>query len=404
MILNFQLVTGEAKEEEKTGEEEIEEVEEFTMLNIMPYLRIPKREFIRYSIIQKFEYLDNYYLSKGDREDRFVSITSPSVSIRYPMQRFYLEGGYTYAFTYYTEDDEQLHAHNANIKLYHRPTRRFSIGLTDEFLRNDRAEQEEDIDVKVPGKTFNRNNLRAEAKYEISRRLRCGAQGSLSFTDFEERTTGALPNKTEFGSSGNIEYVIDKRTTAGVVYNFYTTLFEESDEKDSYKHTTHLTYSHRVLKAFTVNAHGGYDFISYESGEDVFGVSGGADLSFDISRLTKFTLGYNYKFEDSSREDYLVHRTHGFQARLRHNLTPRFVIGAVSFYNIWLYDSEHDISTTSAKSDKRSDVIGFGCDLNYKLTKIIDITATYNMNTKISDFSDDEYLSNHYLLTVRAAF
>ena len=154
VILNFQLVTGEAKEEEKTEEEEIEEVEEFTMLNIMPYLRIPKREFIRYSIIQKFEYLDNYYLSEHDRKGRFVSISSPAISIRYPRGRSYLEGDYNYAFTHYIDYDDYLHAHNANIKLYHRPTRRFSIGLTDNFIRNDRAEQEKDIDVKVPGKAF----------------------------------------------------------------------------------------------------------------------------------------------------------------------------------------------------------------------------------------------------------
>jgi hypothetical protein len=386
--------------------EDAEEAEEDTMLNIMPSLSIPKTPSLQYAIAQKFEYNDNFYLEKKDKKKgRFSSITSPTVSLTCPIGRTYLEGNYDYQFTYYMREQETLSRQEANIKIYHRPTRRFSVGLTEQFLRNNLPDQDDPIDVKVAGKTFDRNKLAAEIKYEINRKWRIGADGSYNFIYFKEWPSDAIPENIEFSGGINTEYVIDRRTTLGLFYDFSDAIFlKDQDQKGSVRHDMQIRYSHRIQKAFAVDTYAGYNLIAYDTGDDVTGAVAGTDLRFDISRFTQFAIGYDYGLNNSLKKDNLVYRSHSFHVNLDHNITPRLAVNARSSYNVWRYDSKYAIINSGSAPDRQSEVIRFECGLNYKLTKKIDIGATYNTSSKFSDFSNDAYYNNIYLATLRASF
>ncbi len=406
VMLTFPAVTGVAEEDKKDTAGEVG-MSKFagreTMLNLMPSLKIPKKTSVKYSIMQQFEYIDNFNLSQKDIESRFASISWPGVSIKYPLGRSYLEGNYEYGFTYYMGHD-YINRHSANVKAYHRPTRRFSMGLTDSFTMSDRPEMQRDIDVKVAGETFDRNTLKGELKYEINKRLRCGLDGEYSFFRFKSEPSDVSANREEFNGGGVIDYVIERRTTISGTYNFSETLFRDTNEKDGYKHSIGLRYSDRTRKAFNVNVYTNYDLIHYRDGEDINGFTAGTTLGFDLSRFTKFILAYNYIFENSSRADYLAYRTHSIQGSLNHNITPRLMTNVNSSYDLRLYAPEYRVSGSGAGSNRMSGSIIFGCGITYKLMKMVDIGATYNTNAKFSDFDDDAYFVNHYLLTIRAAF
>ncbi len=406
VMLTFPAVTGAAEEDKKdtTGEVGMSKfAERETMLNLMPSLKISKKTSVKYSIMQQFEYIDNFNLSRKDIESRFASISSPGVSIKYSLGRSYLEGDYEYGFTYYMGHD-YINRHNANVRVYHRPTRRLSMGLTDGFTISDRPEMQRDIDVKVPGETFSRNTLSGEIKYEINKRLRCGLDGGYSFFRFKNEPSDVSANMAEFNGGGVIDYVIGRRTTISGTYNLQEMLFRDTNEKNGYKHSIGLSYSDRARKTFNVNVFTNYNLAHYRDGEDINGFTAGTTLGFDPSRFTKFTLTYNYIFENSSRADYLVYRTHGIQGSLRHNITPRLMTNVNSSYDLRLYAPEYRVSGSGAGSDRMNSTIIFECGITYKLMKMVDIGATYNTNAKFSDFDDDSYFVNHYLLTIRAAF
>ncbi|MDO8525675.1 MAG: outer membrane beta-barrel protein [Candidatus Omnitrophota bacterium] len=382
-----------------------ESIEEDTMLDIMPYLKIFKRTSVEFNITQQFQYMDNYYLSKTPRdgESRFGSVTSPSVSIKYPKGRSYLEGDYAYGLNYYIGDNIVNDQHAA-LKAYHRPTRRFSMGLAEDFIRSDQPNQQPDIDVKAGGGIFSRNTLRAEGKYEINRRLRCGATASYGFIDFTNEPADASANRNVFSGGGDIEYIIDPTAALAAVYNFNEALFTDTGKKDAREYSVSLRYSRRVTKAFNVIARGGYNFVSYRNGEDTNSASAGAILNFDISRFTGFTLSYDYGLENSSKKNYLAYMANTFRAGLKHSLTPRLILNVTSSYDIWFYAPEFNMDNTTAGLNKDSEVMTLECGLNYKLTKIIDLNATYNTSAKFSDFSDDQYFANIYTVSIRAMF
>lgn len=278
------------------------------------------------------------------------------------------------------------------------------MGLTENFVRSDQPEQQPDIDVKAAGETFDRNTLAAEVQYEMNKRLRCGLRGGYSFFLFSNEPDDVAANRVEFNVGGIINYVLNSRTIAGIAYDFSDTAFKDISGKGSGKHSITLNYQYSVRKAFSVSAHAGYGLMYYREGEVITGASAGASLNFDISRLTTFSLNCDYSFDDSSREDYLAYRDYAIGGALRHNLTPRLAISAASSCSLWLYDTGYKVDNSGAGQDKMSSVIGFDCGINYKLTKMIDIGATYDTNAKFSDFGDDEYFVNHYLLTIRASF
>ena len=69
-----------------------------------------------------------------------------------------------------------------------------------------------------------------------------------------------------------------------------------------------------------------------------------------------------------------------------------------------LRESSASSRSSGSRADRQSELIQFQCGLNYRLTKKIDIGATYNTSAKFSDFNNDAYFNNIYMATVRATF
>ena len=383
-----------------------ENTEEDTMLNIMSLLNIPKKTVVRYSIREQFEYLDNYYLSSKGKQGRFGLITTPEVSVKYPMNkvRSYVEGNYQYSLADYLGENV-FNRHNVEVKAYHRPTRRLSIGVLEKFVRSDAQDEQTGLDVKVAGEALNRNNLSMQGKYELTKKIRCGVTGNYGFVSFKETVKDTTPDRTEFGAGGDMEYVVDRQSIIRAAYNFYRWSFKESgNEKDSDQHSMSLNYLHKITKTSSVTAHAGYDLISYESRQETGSASAGFALDYAVSRFTKFNLKYNYALQQSLREQYLAYEDHSFQGGVTHYFNPRLTVGMNASYDLYLYNPEDSVSSSGITSKKVSHMVTSACYVNYKFSKNIDLGMEYYTNMKFSDFSDDQYFSNHYILNLKAKF
>ncbi len=399
VILNGALVKASTEENDASGV-----TEEDTMLNIMPKLSVPKRVSTEYSASQQFVYVDNYFETIKNKEGRLASVSSPGISVKYPISdRSYLKGDYAYGYTYYLGKNS-INRHEASVKAYHRPTRRFSMGLTEEFIRSDSQELEEGIDIKTAGVVMTKNTLKAEAKYELNKKLRIGAGTDYSLTNFEETAAGTSPNTNEITIGGDMEYLVSKNSVASLIYNFCDTFFKGSGDKDSYKNEALLRYVYDIAKAVSVGISGGYETINYRSGQEEGGVTAGLNLDYKVSRFTQANFRYEYSIHNSLRDNYLGYIQHGFSGDINHYLTPRVIAGASASAAVNIYNSSAAVNGANITTDKASFDLRARCFINYKLTKWIDAGAEYFLNMKFSDFADDEYISNHYIVNMKVTF
>lgn len=393
------------------AEESVEEYEEYTMLEMMEYLMIPRRAVGKISLSDKVEYIDNYFFQKEKDEttdSRFSNIIAPSIYLKYPMGRTYLEGRYDYDFTYYITHGEIAHRHNANVKLYHRPTRRLSVGLSDTFNRSDYAVQETTVDTPVGGRTITTNVLNGETVYELTRRLRTRLWGNYSILDFKEEAEGNSGDHEAAAFGSGVGVIADPRSTIWASYGLRKTWFEKLKKKSSANHIVRLNFNRKVQKKFDVTVGGGYNFLHYDTGEEVRGFTADTDLKFFLSKFTDIDFAYAYGFTDSVKEDFLVYRSHTVKAAMRHTLTPRISMDAEIHYLLAYYDRDFEIKKSPSdpvlSDTKNSKTFGAQANMNYKISRIFDVGATYNVDVKFSDFEQDDYFANKYLVYVKAEF
>lgn len=366
-------------------------------------------------------FTDNFYERESNRQSEFVTRITPGIWVSLPASPYQL-----------------LQVRTLNVAPGGLELSRFrSKGKTrlqaygsyqGDILLHDRFDEEDQVNQK--GEGFFRYNFRGGLSVEL-----------LDVYILDRDAAGDGPTRTleKFTSNlvnATLSYEISPKTIAEIEYGLYT-LDYDSDDRD-FRDRDDQSFSGRFFYRFMpkTSAFVEYNFFSIDYDQDVLSDSDehqvylGIQWQQTMKSLWRAMVGYGKKdFDDEDQDttdnflseiqfrhrftsktyvdlkgtrrtnetdttgsEYIL--SHKMQLRYYQRITPKFLTSADIFYSNDDYKG----------SDQEDDSYGFGLNLQYRLTRWLNLAGGYSFVRKDSNIQNNDYDKNSVYLNLMASF
>lgn len=256
------------------------------------------------------------------------------------------------------------------------------------------------------------NQLRLWLKYQPKGRSISGHLRYENTIDMFESSAHGFADRflNNFGLRVNWQWLPVTRFYSDVQFGLFSGFGADSQKASSMPLRAVAGVQTAITENSTVAAHAGYGQGFYSAGPDVGGLLAGAQFGYRYSPLGRFTLGYQYDFQDSINANF--YRDHVVKAQVQQQLVP-IALAASAEFRLREYQGVLT-NVQSTAGAVRNDVI-FAVDANahYNFRDYLAATLAYNFTTVQTDFmyrADDglvlnpSYVRHQLLAGVRYAF
>ena len=357
------------------------------------------------------EYDDNVFADENDEEDDFGVIVTPSIQAQSDWSRHQLnvevgaEGAHYFDFDendyldFFAQTDGQLDITRDNIVTG-------ALGL--ERLHQDRSSADEegtDADGSVEDvTTYWRETAQLDYRRNFNRVFAI-VGGDFTRSDFDNEGDVSNQDRDRNQYRGRLRggYELSPRIAlfAEGTYDFRRyddTPDDAGFDRDSEGYTgsigTALDFTGILFGEFQI----GYTSREYDDGEldDVNGLGGGGELTWNITPLTTIIFGANAEIQETTVTFEDDQASANFEQRVDLDVTHELL------RNVLLNGNAAYIRDDFEGTSRTDDTVSAGAGLSYLLNRNLSLDATYNFTTRSSDADDGDYARNLVRLGVTA--
>lgn len=352
----------------------------------------------RSGLTATMQYNDNVGLKKENTKSDWIYNLNPSWDMKLTRGQSYLGFSYSYNFGYYlnhTSPDSE--GQRLAATLLYRPSNIFSFQLDESFEGTNGV----DLFSLAPFTIdrFNRAHHRVSAS-SLSGAFTYMPWGRTNLAHLTLSDNRAYSQDRSLVSNSqavgfNIEHYLTPISSLYLGMDFGKTACEEAASKDSKSRSLLLGLQYDLTNISKAKARLSYNSNKYEGGTDDEGYGLNCSLSHKLSNFTAVSATYAFGLSNSASADYRSYHNHNLNLSLNHQFSQRLSLSLGTTYTQDSYFKKDYIGTGGA-TDKERRRYAFNFGLGHRLYNWLSLNFSYAYSRNVSEFADEDYVSNIY--------
>ena len=340
-------------------------------------------------------YSDNVFLTDDDEESDVFFLLSPGVRFTLPSERYAFNLDYTLDYYDYTDlDKADRLIHNATGVIDLNPYRRLDIRIKDEFTRG--ADPPDFEGGKIA--RYYWNSASVDGTYDITSRLAVGAGYEYAFKSYD-RDRFETDDYDQNNLLGRFYYRVLPKTSLVLAYRYEDRDYDNRSDTDSETNRLEggVTWEFGAKSVGTVLV--GYmvrDYDDLDRDDDAFSYS--VNITHQLRPKTTLTLEGVREVQDTSTADENIEFSNSYTStQIGATLAHRYrkLTGRLGLRYIH-DDYNHD--DIDAGKDRDDDLFIGEVGLDHAFRTWLKVGGTYRFTTLNSNFDEQEYTENSFLI------
>jgi hypothetical protein len=356
------------------------------------------------------EFDDNINTAPSNERSSWKGVVEPELRVNVPLDQTFVGFRYGYRAVYFENrsGDPVDQEHRTDLTLAHTINPRLQLDLREQLRLGIEPEL---VEQRAAGdQLFRRrqgdylyNSLEGGVSYNFTRRWTAALRGGWDHWDYEE-TQASINDRDIYRGSLAMNYSIDRRTTAGVGYQFYHVDYDvpgPNDRRNSDAHIAYLSAVRRFNPQLSGQANVGVELREFGDGASDIGPWLDTSLTYNYGPQSAATLGFRYSITSTEVGTFRSADSADILVQITHRLTAKWVVSGTSTFSL---DHFSNPVVPGVSEDLTEETLSLAVSTRYQFTRWLSADLRYSFDQVTSDIAGREFTRNRISLGCRLVY
>lgn len=355
------------------------------------------------------EFDDNIDTSASNERSSWKGIVEPQLQVNAPFDQTFVGFRYQYRAVYFErrESEPVDQEHLADLTLAHTVNPRLQLDLREQLRRGVEPELIEertgDQFIRRRQGDYLYSSLNGGLSYNLSQRWTTSVRGGWDLWDYD-RADSSINDRDVYRGTVAVNYGLDRRTAAGLGYQFYHVGYDvpgTNDQRNSDSHIVYLSGVRRFNPQLSGQTNVGLELREFGDGANDLGPWVDASLTYNYGPQSAATLGFRYSITTTEVGTFRSADSADIYGQITHRVTAKILVSGTATVSL---DSFSNPVGPVGDDSFTEEILSLAVAARYQFTRWLSGDVRYNFDQVTSDFAGRDFVRNRVSIGCRLVY